>query len=75
MHQRLAYTNIACVFFYHYVMRRAATAAAIVVSVVFNQDEDKLTLKANRVTTAPDLILIAGPHHEVRVQRSVLVYS
>jgi hypothetical protein len=30
-------------------------------SVVFNQDEDTLTLKANKATTAPDLILNRWP--------------
>src|SRR5271157_3809430 len=40
-------------------MRRVA--AFVQCSVVFNQDEDTLTLKANKATTAPDLILDRWP--------------
>ena len=49
---------VGTVFFNQEVLRRAAAAVA---RVVFNQDEDTLTLKANKANTAPDLILNRWP--------------
>ena len=58
-------------------MRRAVTAVAIVVSVVFNQDEDTLTLHANKAIKAHSLILNhwPSPRGAGPAKRSCLRYS